>query len=159
MGYPNIAQSDVNDSTLSVKSMSISEPRPDGLHLRVTQVIGSDSSFHPWLDKFDADLTLEDAKDPFAKLSVPRVKAADGVVSKVDQDLDISNTDAFTEYSKAVMHNKDVVFNVHGKPKLKLGGLPKTTVTYDHDVTMKGTLYASTYLLACLFTWGGCFKC
>ena len=139
VGYPNIAQHDVNDSTLTVTAMSISAPRPDGLHLKVTQVIGSSSIYTPWLDSFEADLTLQDSESSFATLDVPRIHAMDGAVSNVDQDLAIGDVDAFTEYSKAVMHQEEVVFNVYGKTGLKLGALPKTTVTYDHDVTMKGT--------------------
>ncbi|KAL1956326.1 hypothetical protein VTO42DRAFT_7409 [Malbranchea cinnamomea] len=138
VAYPRIAQRDVDDSTLTITELEITDPRPDSLHLRVTQRIGTDSKYHPTLDAFEATLTLNGSDTPFATLNVPKIKAEDGAISKIDQELDLSDLDSFTEYAKAVMHNETVEFNVYGKTKLKEGGLPKTTVTYDKQVTMKG---------------------
>lgn len=136
MGYPNIAQRDVNRSTLEITEMEITDPAPDSFHIRLTQVIGSKSSHHPNLDAFEAKISLPE-KEPFMSLQVPPVKAEDGAIAKIDQDASLPDGDAFAEYALAVMKQEEVKMIVKGKTGLKLGSLPKTTVTYDKTVTMK----------------------
>lgn len=118
--------------------MVITDPRPNVLHLRVKQVVGTDSAFTPVLDAFEADLTLEGAEESFGVLEVPSIKATDGVIAEIDQELDLENLDAFTEYTTAVMLQEYVEFNVYGETGLRQGSLPKITVNYDQQVTMKG---------------------
>lgn len=138
MGYPKIAQHDVNDSTLDITEMVISDPTPDSFQLNQTQVIGSHSSYHPEIYAFDAAVSLAGAAAPFATVRVPGVKSKDGAEVEVSQAVDLSDADAFGDYAKAVMLNEEVSLNIYGKPGLKEGSLPKTTVTYDKTVTMKG---------------------
>lgn len=139
MAYPKIAQDDVNDSTLNITSMIISNPMPDSFSLEQTQVIGSHSSFHPQIYAFDAAVSLLGAAVPFVTVHVPGVKSKDGAELVVQQTVDLSDASAFGDYATAVMLNEEVSLNIYGKPGLKEGGLPKTTVTYNKTVTMKGT--------------------
>lgn len=127
----------MNDSTLTITQMTITDPAPDSLHLNLTQVIGSHSHYHPWFDEFDANVTLLGSATPFAVLQIPRVQSKDGAVVRVDQRLQLDNVSAFGEYSKAVMLNEEVNLNVYGRPKMREGKLPKITVTYNKTVTMK----------------------
>lgn len=138
MGYPKIAQDDVNDSTLSITSMVISDPTPESFQLNQTQVLGSDSSYHPQIYAFDAAISLLGAAAPFTTVRVPGVKSKDGAEVEVIQNVDLSDVGAFGDFATAVMLNEEVSLNIYGKPELKEGGLPKTTVTYDKTVTMKG---------------------
>ncbi|KAL3481142.1 hypothetical protein BJX99DRAFT_253804 [Aspergillus californicus] len=137
VGYPNIAQGDIDDSTLSIESMDISNPSPDGFHLQQRQVIGTGSIFHPTIYSFDADVSLLGA-ETFAIVNVPRLRADDGVVVNIDQWVNLSNADAFAGFSTAVMMNEEFQLSVRGNPDLKLGGLPKIDIDYDKTVTMKG---------------------
>lgn len=137
VGYPNIAQGDIDDSTLEITSMVISDPAPDSFQLNQTQVLGSDSHFHPKIYAFDADVSLSGTA-PFAKVRVPEVKANDGTIIPVEQKLDLSDADAFGDFAKAVMLNEEIHLNIYGKPELKQGSLPTITVTYNKTVTMKG---------------------
>lgn len=139
MAYPKIAQHDVNDSTLNITSMVISNPTPESFSLMQTQVIGSHSSFHPKIYAFEAAVSLLGAAVPFATVNVPSVKSNDGAKLIVEQTVDLSNASAFGGYATAVMLNEEVSLNIYGTPGLKEGGLPKTTVTYNKTVTMKGT--------------------
>lgn len=143
MGYPKIAQRDVNDSTLSITEMVISDPTPDSFQLNQTQVIGSGSSYHPKIYAFDAAVSLAGAAVPFATVRVPEVKSKDGAEVEVVQKVDLSDAGAFGDYAKAVMLNEEVSLNIYGKPELKEGSLPKTTVTYNKTVTMKGQSLSS----------------
>ncbi|KAL2821722.1 hypothetical protein BDW59DRAFT_108651 [Aspergillus cavernicola] len=138
VGYPNIAQGDISDSTLSVESMVISDPSPDRFQLNQRQVIGTDSIFHPKIYEFDAEVSL--AGSPvFATVTVPSTRADDGVVVDInDQYVDLTDADAFAGFSTAVMMNEEFELNIYGRPGLKLGALPKIHVNYNKTVTMKG---------------------
>jgi N-acetyl-gamma-glutamylphosphate reductase len=138
VGYPKIAQTDVNESTLNITSMVISDPTPDSFHLDQTQVIGSHSSFHPQIFAFTASVSLLGAAAPFASVLVPAVQSNDGAVVDVSQTLSLSDASAFGDYAKAVMLNEEIELNIYGTPVLQEGALPKTTVTYNKTVTMKG---------------------
>ncbi|KAJ5651122.1 uncharacterized protein N7484_004845 [Penicillium longicatenatum] len=138
VAYPNIAQHDINSSTLNITSMIISDPKPKSFFLNQTQVIGSDSSYHPEIYGFDAAVSLLGAASAFATVKVPAVKSKDGAEVIVSQSLDLSDADAFSDYCTAVMMNEEVSLNIYGKPKLQQGSLPKVTVTYNKTVSMKG---------------------
>jgi hypothetical protein len=138
VGYPNIAQGDINDSTLEIKEMIISDPTPESFVLDQTQVIGTHSIFHPTIYAFDATVSLLGAASAFATVRVPQVKANDGTVVHISQSLDLSDVGAFGGFATAVMQNEEIKLNIYGKPDLKEGGLPKTDVTYNKTVTMKG---------------------
>ncbi|KAJ5266503.1 hypothetical protein N7478_009311 [Penicillium angulare] len=138
VAYPNIAQHDVSASTLTVDSMILSDPTPDGFHLSQVQTIGSHSTYHPKIYAFDAAVSLAGAASAFATVRVPTVKSKDGVKVDVSQDVDLSNTAAFGGFSTAIMLNEEIEMNIYGKPKLQQGSLPKVTVTYNKTVTMKG---------------------
>ncbi|KAL4979423.1 hypothetical protein BDW66DRAFT_148177 [Aspergillus desertorum] len=137
VGYPNIAQHDIDDSTLTVESMQISDPARDGFHLIQRQVIGSDSMFQPKIFEFDADVSLL-GSPAFATVKVPQVKADDGAVVHVDQWLNLTDAGAFGDFATAVMMNKEFDLNIYGEPRLKQGGLPTIDIDYNKTVTMKG---------------------
>ncbi|KAF9884420.1 hypothetical protein FE257_001751 [Aspergillus nanangensis] len=138
VGYPRIAQSDINKSTLEVKSMSITEPTPDSFQLDQEQVIGSSSIFHPTIFAFDAQVKLAGTETPFATVQVPQIQANDGVEVHINQHVDLSSADAFGAFATAVMVNEEVNLNVYGEPQLKQGPLKTITVNYNKTATMKG---------------------
>ncbi|EGD90701.1 hypothetical protein H112_02168 [Trichophyton rubrum D6] len=138
VAYPKLAQEDVSASTLTIADMQTTNPRPDALHVKVTQVIGSKSKYHPTLDPFDAKVYLEGQQESFMTLHTPQVKADDGVKAIIDQDVKIENAEGFAAFSKAIMLSKEVKLNIIGTTKLKLGGLQKTDVDYDKTTTLKG---------------------
>ncbi|KKK17823.1 hypothetical protein P175DRAFT_0475773 [Aspergillus ochraceoroseus IBT 24754] len=138
VGYPRIAQADINDSTLSVSAMFISDPSPESFHLNQTQIIGTDSIFHPKIFSFEAEVGLEGASASFANVTVPQVQAKDGTVVNVAQRVELSDAAAFAAFSSAVMMSEEFGLTVSGRPRLKQGPLPTITVTYDKAVTMKG---------------------
>lgn len=146
VAYPKIAQSAVNDSTLDITEMIISDPTPESIHLEQRQVLGSDSIFHPQIYAFDSAVSLAGAADPFAYVTVPAVKSKDGAEIHFEQKVDLTDASAFGDYTTAVMMNEEVSLNIYGRPGLKQGGLPKTTVDYNKTVVMKGMLLFSCFL-------------
>lgn len=143
MGYPNIAQDQVNDSTLNITSMIIADPTPDSFRLIQTQVLGSKSSFHPKIYSFLASVSLAGAARAFTSVQVPEVTSRDGVEISMNQTVDLSNADAFGDFAKSVMLQEEVQLEISGRPQLQQGSLPKTTVNYDKTVTMKGTDFSA----------------
>jgi hypothetical protein len=117
--------------------MVISDPTPDSFHLDQTQILGSKSSYHPQIYAFDAAVSLGGAA-AFATVTVPGVKSEDGAEIHVEQDVALSDSDAFGDFATAMMVNEEVELNIYGRPGLKEGSLPKTTVTYNKTVVMKG---------------------
>ncbi|KAJ5179035.1 hypothetical protein N7492_002245 [Penicillium capsulatum] len=138
VAYPKIAQRDVTDSSLNITSMVISDPKPDSFRLNQTQIIRTDSAFHPKIYAFDAVVSLLGAAVPFTTVRVPAVKSKDGAGVEVAQVVSLSDVGAFGDYAKAVMMKKEVSLNIYGRPVLQEGKLPKTRVTYNKTVTMKG---------------------
>ncbi|RAL12119.1 uncharacterized protein BO97DRAFT_71238 [Aspergillus homomorphus CBS 101889] len=137
VGYPNIAQHDIDKSTLSITSMQISDPSPNSFHLKETQILGSSSAFKPNIYSFGAAISLLGSA-PFITVQIPNFKAHDGVQVDVDQGVNITDTAAFAEFSKAVILNKEIQLNVYGKADLKEGSLPTTKITYNKTTTIKG---------------------
>ncbi|KAL2846487.1 hypothetical protein BJX68DRAFT_268577 [Aspergillus pseudodeflectus] len=138
VGYPRIAQDAINSSTLNVTSMEITSPTPSGFHLHQLQVLGTDSIFHPKLYKFNAAVRFPGDMDPMMNITVPTLKANDGTTIEVVQDVTLLDSDAFAEFTKAMMLQEEVSLNIYGKPKLKQAGLHTITVTYNKTITMKG---------------------
>ncbi|EDN08231.1 predicted protein [Histoplasma mississippiense (nom. inval.)] len=137
VGYPHIAQRDVNRSTLTIDSMEITDPSPESFSIKIEQTIGSKSNFHPQLDAFNATVTIAGSKSPFVTLEVPPVKAVDGAKSTINQRV-TPNMDAFTDYAILVMKSEKLDLEIDGKTGLREGSLPKTTVDYNKVITMKG---------------------
>ena len=138
VGYPNIAQSEINKATLAVTAESLTNPAPDAIDLDLNSVIITDSSYHPQLDAFDGELHLEDSDTPFLSFRIPAVKADNGTKTQVKQRIQIENLDAFTEYTKATLIEEEFTIHLKGKGGLKQGGLPHTTVNYNQKIKNKG---------------------
>jgi hypothetical protein len=118
--------------------MVISDPTADSFQLNQTQVLGSKSSYHPQIYAFEAAVSLAGAAAPFTTVTVPGVISNDGAEIHVMQKVALSDSDAFADYTTAVMMNEEVSLNIYGRPGLKEGALPQTTVTYNKTVVMKG---------------------
>ncbi|GCB26685.1 hypothetical protein AAWM_09570 [Aspergillus awamori] len=137
VGYPKMAQHIVNDSNLTVTSIVISDPSPSSFDLHQLQVIGSNSSFHPTFYTFSAAISLLGSA-VFTHVQVPQFNGHNGVVIDVNQRANLTNETAFAEFCKAAIMNEKFPLNVYGKPQLKEGSLPKTTVTYNKTAMVTG---------------------
>ncbi|KAF2736677.1 hypothetical protein EJ04DRAFT_432617 [Polyplosphaeria fusca] len=137
VAIPKKAQHDINASTLEVTSQEITDPSPDGLHLKLVSLAKSGSDFHPTLDAFSASLALE-GKDPFLYLNVPETKAEAETTITVDQDIKFESLDRFVEYNKVVMGSETFDVYLSGKTKVHQSGLKAISVDYNKKITMKG---------------------
>ena len=138
MAYPNIAQKAINKGTLEVTSESILNPAPDAVDLDLKSVVITNSKYHPELDAFDTKLHLEGSNTPFLQFRSPPVKAVNGTETEVKQRVQITNLDAFTDYTIKSITSDEFTIRLKGKGGLKVDNLPHTTVNYNQKINIKG---------------------
>lgn len=141
VGFPRKAQKDVNDSRLEIRSMVLTSPTRDSLHLRLEELLHNDSGYHPVIDAFNASLFLEDTLpniQPFTFIEVPRIRSEDVTPITIDQNIGIANMDQFTRYTKLVMNSEEYRLAIRGSTGLHQKGLRKINVDYNEVVTLKG---------------------
>jgi len=139
VAIPKKAQSEINASTLEVTSQEVTNPQPDGVNLKLTSVIRSDSSYHPTVDSFEAELSLEGQDEPFTTITIPQAKSEAETHITVDQPIKFASKDAFALYTKTVLGAETFKVHLDGKTQVHLKGLPGMDVNYNKVVTMKGT--------------------
>lgn len=89
---------------------------------------------------------LVGATAPLATVAIPRLQAEDGAVIDVNTDLTLDNSDAVTDFTKAVLGTEKFELNIYGRPDLKEGPLPTSTVTFNKTVAMNGTPFSPSLL-------------
>jgi Protein of unknown function (DUF3712) len=144
VGFPNIAQKQVDKSTLEVKSMVITNPTGHSFQIQQDALLHSSSIFTPTLDGFPVALFLENTEPnikPFAYLQLPPVHSSKSTPVNIDQTVNITDMDQFSEYTKAVMNSETLRVALRGRTVLHLGRLPATSVDYNEVLTCKGITF------------------
>lgn len=121
--------------------MSIQNPTPDSIDLSFKQVFNTNSSYHPTLYPFNASFYLLDKQYsvPFGSIETTEIHASNGVGTDFPtQRMNISHMGRFTDYVLATLGSEEFTIALRGHGDLKEGGLPRTSVTYDKNITMKG---------------------
>lgn len=137
VAIPKKAQKDINASTLEVTAQDVTNPTPDGIHLKLVSVARSFSKFHPTIEKFDATLALE-GQAPFLTIHVPQVKSEAKTDIVVEHDVTITNKDAFSKYTIETMEQENFFVYMSGKTKVRQPGLQPIPVNYNKKIPMKG---------------------
>lgn len=141
VAYPTMARKAISESTLNVTSMTITNPKPDSVELSFKQTFYTQSKYHPTLYPFNASFYMIDNVDnpAFASIRTPKVQAANGTESEVPpQTVNITFPDEFTRYVLLAYQSEEFTIALRGNGDLKQGSLPKTTVSYNQNLTMKG---------------------
>ncbi|KAJ9612516.1 hypothetical protein H2200_004113 [Cladophialophora chaetospira] len=138
VAYPHKAQGVINNSQLVATSMAILQPAPNAFNLELSDMFLSNSSLKSHLDPFLGAFSLTESSPPFVKFPVPAIEASNGSQAHIAERVQIANMDEWDKYTKAVLLSEEFDIYLKGKGGLKYGKLPKTTVTYDKQVTVKG---------------------
>lgn len=117
--------------------MEVQKPQPNNILLKLDSTIRSDSSYHPTIDSFDATLSLKDKK-PFLNIVIPSTKSSKEVSVKVEQDINLTNLQGFTDYAMVTLASETYDVYLSGKPTIHLSGLPSMDVDYNKKISMKG---------------------
>ncbi|KAL8875591.1 MAG: hypothetical protein Q9198_006072, partial [Flavoplaca austrocitrina] len=138
VAFPRIAQNGINDSTLEIESLTLSNPNPNSFHLQQTAKLTNHNRYHPRLDAFNASLSVGGAENkPYAYIELPAVHATETTYTNIDQEVQITDMDAFIDYNTQLLTQESVDLVVKGRTKLHEGRLPATTVDYEKTITMK----------------------
>jgi hypothetical protein len=137
---PRIAQSGVNDSSLSFYSLQFLNPTPDTVTLTQLANLHSPSMYTPTLDPFTAGLWLVTngtfGPTPFTNIDLPSIHAEHQTnVSTVGQVLNILDEDQLAEYATQVLTQENVTTALTGRTKLHEGALPVIFVNYNSSST------------------------
>ena len=143
MAFPRISQNGIDDSTLEIQSLIISEPTPESFHLEQTAIVGNHNTYHPRLDAFNASLSVDGPEvKPYAYIELPAIHAMTKATSYVNQTVKITDMDAFMNYNNLALSNEVVDIAVRGKTALHEMRFPTTTVNYRKVVSLKGRSFS-----------------
>ncbi|MCJ1464196.1 hypothetical protein MMC07_002809 [Pseudocyphellaria aurata] len=138
VAFPRISQDGIDDSTLEIQSLTLSDPTPESFHLEQTAIVGNDNRYHPRLDAFNASLSLDGPEDkPYAYIELPAIHATAIATSYVNQTVKITDPEAFMNYNRITLINEEVKVAVRGRTPLHEMRFPTTTVDYNKVVTLK----------------------
>ena len=145
VGFPRLAQSGINDSSLEITALSVTNPTPTSVDIKLDSVVHSSSSYHPSLDAFNASLALAGA-GAFGSILLPTLTSTGAAPVHVEQTLNITDEEAFETYNKALLGSQNLTQSISGRTWLHQGSLPATEVSYDKSVTMNGRLPATNFV-------------
>jgi hypothetical protein len=141
VGFPRIAQDQLNKSSLNVTSQEISDPTPDNLQLVQTAVAHNPSSYHPNIDAFQGAFFMPDTQPdiiPFGYLNTPGFHATEDATIFVNETFNVTNMDQFIRYNVALYTSDTFQVGFNGRVTLHEMKFPAATVNYNQIVTLKG---------------------
>lgn len=137
VGYPRIARNIVKKARIELSLLSAYSPTPNSIHMIENMTLKTNSSYHAKFWSFQAEASLA-GQAPYANITNPEFHARNNLLFHLDQVLNLTNTTAYAEFSKAFVMEETFYLNVYGKPKLKEGALPKVTATFNKTVPLTG---------------------
>ncbi|GAB7331485.1 hypothetical protein MBLNU13_g02887t4 [Cladosporium sp. NU13] len=136
--YPFIAQNTVNDAKVTINSLRLSNPAPDGFELAINTTFSSNPMYKADLDAFNSSLYLPGSDIPFVSVTVPASTSGASTELIINQRVVLEHPEEITRYSIITFSNETYSYYLKGKGHLKLGPLPKISVKYDKTVEQKG---------------------
>ncbi|KAL8829767.1 MAG: hypothetical protein Q9170_006032 [Blastenia crenularia] len=139
VAFPRISQDGVNNSKLEIESLILTNPTANSFHLEQTSLLTNHNKYHPRLDAFNASLSVGGATDKiFAYVKLPAVHATEHATTHIDQDVQITNMDAFVDYNTQLWNHDSVDLALKGRTKLHEMRFPVTTVDFHKTIRLKG---------------------
>lgn len=141
VAFPRISQNGIDDSTLEIQSLTLSDPTPESFHLEQTAIVGNDNAYHPRLDAFNVSLSVDGPEPrPYAYVELPALHATRKATAYFNQTVQITDLDAFMNYNSITLNDEEVKVAVRGRTALHEMRFPTTTVNYNKVVSLKGNL-------------------
>ncbi|KAL8948649.1 MAG: hypothetical protein Q9222_005181 [Ikaeria aurantiellina] len=117
VAFPKISQDGVNDSTLEIQSLTFSDPTPNSFRLQQDALLTNHNNYHPRLDAFNASLSVGGSEEkPYAYVELPAVHATETATTHVDQKVQITDVDAFADYTTQLLTKESVDLVVKDGP-------------------------------------------
>ena len=144
VALPNIAQRDLNESTLSFSSLKLVNPTGEYITIASAAVIHSSSIFTPTVEPFNATMHLVNngyiAPEAITEISMPSVHShrPDTNITISLQQVPIMNLDQVTALAVQLLNEPTVTIQVEGNTKLHEGALPVSDIIYNSSITFQG---------------------
>ncbi|KAE8355231.1 hypothetical protein BDV28DRAFT_163343 [Aspergillus coremiiformis] len=135
VAVPRIANDRMNKYKLGFDTLSITNPTPTSVHVRLSQTshTGLRSGY---LSGFNATISAGSSDTPFSVFPFPRTDFGKTIHLELDQDITLSCVSCFSELAKEALRSNEVAVQVSGNPDLKIQGLPKYHLDIDKIVTL-----------------------
>jgi hypothetical protein len=136
---PILAPRLIEPMRFTLKSQTISNPKPGSYHINMVIVTKANSIFHPWIDGFEAGLSAGKPWPlPFLYITIPKFKA--GATITVNQEVKAASQLDY-DYTSFVLYTKNPPLYVTGFTKLKLLAFKKAEVLLGNDFAITGLFY------------------
>lgn len=87
---------------------------------------------------FNTSLYLPGSETSAVTFEAPTAQTSKTTKLNIQQKVSLDHPDEFAQFCLSTFGNKTSTFSLRGKGGLKLGGLPKTTVKYNQQVSIMG---------------------
>ncbi|KAF3914511.1 hypothetical protein AA313_de0207865 [Arthrobotrys entomopaga] len=139
---PKIAQDSVNDSTITVDGIALTNPSNTEFTISMNSTAHSHSpvSAHFSPQTFEMFLPPTEGQQPvtFMKLSIGELQIQDVMTINVSNVItQILNNDAYNDFSAQVLNNESMELGIKSNPEVNVGSI-KFHVDYQKTVTLKG---------------------
>jgi hypothetical protein len=141
VGIPAMAQSKLNQATLTVEGIHVTNTQTDSFTMSINSTIHSNSSVSATFDAFIGDMYLEDLEPhtPFAQINFPETQSGSLVPVNISQNVAINNLDALTTFNTWLLNNQSLRVTVNGNTNVHVSGIGKGFgVNFKKTVTLVG---------------------
>lgn len=141
VAVPKIAQQKINEATLHVDGIVISQTQTGSLNMAINSTISADSSVHATIAGFDGTMYLTDVSPPlpFARLKFPEVVSSSLVMVNISQHLEIADLAALTAFNTYFLQNPLAHVRISGDTTARVSGIARDyPVTFSKDIEMVG---------------------
>ncbi|KAK8056025.1 hypothetical protein PG993_001252 [Apiospora rasikravindrae] len=143
VAVPNMAQARLDNASLDIDSIVISQAEKDSFHMAINSTILADNGVHATIRAFEGTMSLlpdQDGAAPmaFAKFQFPEVASAAAVVVNVSQKVAVGDVDSLVAFNEALLAKDFVHVRVEGDTQIRVAGIARDyPVTFRKDVQLK----------------------
>ncbi|OTA69025.1 hypothetical protein K449DRAFT_396401 [Hypoxylon sp. EC38] len=141
VAVPRMAQQKLNEATLSIDGIVITNVETNSLNMAINSTITTDGSTHATIDGFEGTMYLVDTDTPleFAKINFPETTSDALQTVNVSQEIPISNLGAFTTFNEDLMQKVIVYVAVKGDTHVHVSGISRAYgVAFSKTVPIQG---------------------
>lgn len=141
VAVPKMAQRKLNDASMHIDSIVISQSKTNSYHMAINSTISADESTHATIRGFEGTMYLMDVDPPaaFAKLQFPEVKSTAEINVNVSQEMVVEDMAALVTFNTYLVQRKTVRVKVEGDTKVRVSGIARDyPVTFTKEVELNG---------------------
>ncbi|KAK8049820.1 hypothetical protein PG994_011550 [Apiospora phragmitis] len=143
VAVPKMAQSRLNNATLDIDSIVISQAQRDSFHMAINSTVLADNGVHATIRAFEGTMSLLPDKEgaaplAFAKFQFPEIASAASVAVNVSQQVAVADVDSLVAFNEALLSQDFVHVRVEGDTQVRVSGIARDyPVTFRKDVELK----------------------